>query len=145
MWGLVLSTHNMFSWRNKRAIMALNRSPDPFCTNEMVGNIRQNRGSEQFWKAVTSMKLISLKTWPPEFSRGFCMIDVAIYFLTPHDLISDLTKILTRTSFWASLKMCSLVFTRVFLWFDLVTYFSTLYDPLWGQKFVNILRKFQLD
>ena len=36
----------------KSAIMALNRSPGPFCTNEMVGIIRRTSGSEQCWKTV---------------------------------------------------------------------------------------------
>ena len=54
--------------------MILNCSPDPFCTKEMVGNIRQNKGSEQYWKTVTSMTLIRLKMRPLECSQGFSMI-----------------------------------------------------------------------
>ena len=51
--------------------MILNCSPDSFCTKEMVGNIRQNKGSEQYWKTVTSMTLIRLKMRPLVFTRFF--------------------------------------------------------------------------
>ena len=41
---LLLISEKVFSKiTNKRAIMALDRSSDPFCTNEMVGNIRWSR------------------------------------------------------------------------------------------------------
>ena len=33
--------------------MVLDRSPDPYCTNEMVGNIRWCGGFEQVWYMVT--------------------------------------------------------------------------------------------
>ena len=42
---------SLFSGKNnnKRAMMALDRSPEPYCTNEMVGNIRWSGRFEQFW------------------------------------------------------------------------------------------------
>ena len=52
-WGDI-TTHEIQSSKstglfNKMAMMALDCLPDPYCTNEMVGNIRWSGGFEQFW------------------------------------------------------------------------------------------------
>jgi len=55
--------------------------------------------NSSFWP---SLKLIWLKMWP---LKVFTMVT---YFLTWHDPVSNLTKILSRTLFWPRLKLIRL-------------------------------------
>ena len=47
--------------------------------------------------------------WPLEsFTSFFKWFDLVTYFLIPHDPVSNLSEILSRTSFWACLKLFGL-------------------------------------
>ena len=46
--------------------------------------------------------------WPLECSQGFSFISSSDILFDPHDPVSNLTEIWSRTSFWASLKLIRL-------------------------------------